>query len=532
MTLSGGPNRRTPCFATVLGTLLLACGEVDDRVFSPLTIVESGPLFVVEGTRVVEVPLRLSGRHEHRVVARFRAVPDEAQNDCQFPDFEAAERTVEWAPGQEEVTVSVYIGEDEIAETDERFLLEIEPLEGLPAAGITRLEVVIGDNDRTALIDAAARGVVPGRSNDVAPELQAVFDEAASFGRAVIVMARGEYEISTVRLPPGTTLSAHGVTWRRPPASATDVVSLRLEHVGPDASEPSLVEGLAIDGRRDAQGPYRDRERQDAHLVALLGDVEAGGRMLATLEGLELSSGTGSGVKIGSEVDISLCRLSANELWRDAITATGGGTRVRIRGVDATATEGTGLWLGPRELGFEDSLVMDAEVENVLIGAGDVEIEATSGSSVIVRRLIMTRPPFRLEGLDGAVRIADSVLMVGVPSELHNHFGLPHDVEIIGTTLVASETPYPSDPADAQRTFAAVWATADVFAPSPPAAGPGRLVFDGCRFEIAGDVEADDVVYAVESGLGDVAVTLRGTTLGSGFADWFSPECTGCTREP
>jgi hypothetical protein len=515
-----------------LGTLLLACGEVDDRVFSPLTIVASGPLFVVEGTRVVEVPLRLSGRHEHRVVARFRAVADEAQNDCQFPDFEAAERTVEWAPGQDEVTVSVYIGEDDIAETDERFVLEIEPLEGLPAARTTRLEVVIGDNDRTALIDAAARGIIPGRSNDVASELQALFDEAASFGRAVIVMAPGEYEISTVRLPPGTTLSGHGVTWRRPPASAPDLVSLRLEHVGPDASEPSLVEGLAIDGRRDAQGPFRDRERQDAHLVALLGDAETGGRILATLEGLALSSGTGSGVKIGSEVDISLCRLSANELWRDAITATGGGTRVRIRGVDATATEGTGLWLGPRELGFEDSLVMDAEVEDVVIGAGDVEIESTSGSSVTIRRLTMTSPPFRLDAMDGVVRIADSVLLVGVPSELHNHFGLPHDVEISGTTLIASETPYQSDPADAPRTFAAVWATTEVVAPSPAAAGPGRLVFDGCRFEIAGDVEADDVVYAVQSGLGAVAITLRGTTLGSGFADWFSPECTGCTREP
>jgi hypothetical protein len=333
-------------------------------------------------------------------------------------------------------------------------------------------------------------------------------------------------------LPPGTTLSGRGVTWRRPAASAPDIVSLHLEHMGPDASLPSLVEGLTIDGRREAQGAYRDRERQDAHLVALLGDVETGGRMRATLEGLELSSGTGSGVKIGSEVDVSLCRLSANELWRDAIQATGGSTKVRVRGVDATATEGSGLWLGPREPGFENSFVMDAELEDVLIGAGDVEIESTSGSSVTIRRLTMTSPPFRLDAIDGVVRIADSVLMVGVPSELHNHFGLPHDVEISGTTLVASETPYLSDPADAPRTFAAVWATADVFAPSPPAAGPGRLVFDGCRFEIAGDVDADDVVYAVESGLGDVAITLRGTTLGTGFADWFSPECTGCTREP
>jgi hypothetical protein len=175
---------------------------------------------------------------------------------------------------------------------------------------------------------------------------------------------------------------------------------------------------------------------------------------------------------------------------------------------------------------------MDAEVEDVLIGAGDVEIEATAGSSVTVRRLTMTRPPFRLDAIDGIVRVADSVLMIGLPSDTHNYFGLPHDVEITGTTLVTSETPYQGEPPDESRTFGAVSVLGQSLAPSPPAEGAGRLVFDGCRFEVAGDVETDDVVYAVESSLGALSVTLRATTLGSGFADWFAPECAGCTHEP
>jgi hypothetical protein len=514
-----------------IGTLLCACGEVDDRVFTPLAIEQSPVLSVAESIGVVRVPVRLTGNHEGRVTARFRAVADEAQNDCQTTDFDAAEGTVEWAPGQIEATVQVLVGEDALAETDERFLLEIEPVEGLPAVNPVRLEIVIIDNDRTALIDATERGVRPGAPSDQAAELQTVLDEAEGFGRAVVVMARGDYEISSVRLPAGVTLSARGVRWFRPPASAVDVVSLRVEHVGAENSAPSLVEGLFVDGRRDEQGPYRDKERENAHLVAAHGDAERGGRILATLERLDLRSGTGSGVKIGSDADITLCRLTASELWRDAITATGGATKVRIRGVDSTATEGTGLWLGPRELGFEDSLVMDAEVEDVVIGAGDVEVEATAGSVVTLRRLKMTRPPFRLDALDGIVRIADSVLVLGLSHEGHNHFGPTHDVVITATTIVASEMPGDPNAGEAARTFSAVSIVPEAVAPSPQAPGPHSLLFDGCRFEIASDVEADDVVYAVESGIDDLAVTLSTTTLGSGFADWFAPECPSCAVE-
>jgi hypothetical protein len=523
---------RATASVAAIGALLFACGEVDDRVFTPLAIEESPVLTVAESVGVVRVPVRLTGDHGARVTARFRAVADEAQNDCQTTDFDAAEGTIEWPPGQIEAIVQVWVGEDNLAETDERFVLQIDPGEGLPAASPVAIEIVIQDNDRTALIEAAERGVRPGSASDQAGDLQAVLDEAAGFGRAVVVMAKGDYEISSARLPSGVTLSARGVRWFRPPASVEDVVSLRVEHVGAENSAPSLVEGLFVDGRREEQGPYRDKERENAHLVATLGDAERGGRIIATLEGLDLRSGTGSGVKIGSDGDVTLCHLTASELWRDAITVTGGATKIRIRGVDSTATEGTGLWLGPRELGFEGSLVMDAEVEDVLIGAGDVEVEATAGSQVTVRRLTMTRPPFRLDALDGIVRIADSVLMLGLSHEGHNHFGPTHDVVITGSTIVASEVSGIANDAESARTFAAVSIVPDAVAPSPPATGPGTLLFDGCRFEIAGDVEADDVVYAVESGIADLAVTVRTTTLGGGFADWFAPACPSCTLEP
>jgi hypothetical protein len=105
-------------------------------------------------------------------------------------------------------------------------------------------------------------------------------------------------------------------------------------------------------------------------------------------------------------------------------------------------------------------------------------------------------------------------------------------VEITGTTIVASEMQSDPNNAESARTFSAVSIVTEAVAPSPPADGPGRLVFDGCRFELASDVEADDVVYAVESQFPELEVTLKNAMLGSGFADWFGPECAGCTIDP
>src|SRR6185503_19150814 len=109
-----------------------------------------------------------------------------------------------------------------------------------------------------------------------------------------------------------------------------DIVTLRLSHAGAEPSLPGLVEGLTIDGRRDEQGPYRSEERQQAHLVELGGDSEQGGALRASLEQLTLRSGTGSGLFIDSDTDVTVCGLSASELWRDALTLNGGATRLRV----------------------------------------------------------------------------------------------------------------------------------------------------------------------------------------------------------
>ena len=48
-------------------------------------------------------------------------------------------------------------------------------------------------------------------------------------------------------------------------------------------------------------------------------------------------------------------------------------------------------------------------------GLGLLELDARDGSSAVLRRITMTRPPLHITAPDATVRIYDSVLQVGLP---------------------------------------------------------------------------------------------------------------------
>ena len=509
MIAARGSRRARDAIASLL---LCACAPLEDQVFQPIELEPSEPVLVQEGALTIEIPVMLDHVPSEAVSLGYELVPGEAQNDCPEPDFEAAAGQVRFEAFETVALVPVFIRVGELAPVTIRIV----------------------DDDRGALLDAASFGVVPGTTADQAPALQAALAEALSVGRGVVVVATGDYELSSVSVPEGVTLSARGAVFHRPPRSADDLVSVRIEHLGSTDALPSLVEGASFDGRREEQGPYRDSERQDAHLVALQGDGAEGGRATASLERIGLDSGTASGVMVGPDVNVTLCGVRANELWRDAVTVVGGATHMRLRNLDATATEGTGLWIGPRHWGYAEDLSVDAEIEDVRIAAGDVELEATAGSRLDVRRLTMTEPPFRLDAPDGSVHIADSVLMLGIPSETHNFFGVPHDVSLDRTTLVVSERAADNGAAfeEQARTLVGVnVGTASLAAGDGPNL-PGTLLFTDCHFELAADVEADDRVFAIDNRNPDVSVSVTNSQLGSGFVDLFGDGCVSCTSAP
>lgn len=519
------------------------CSAVEDVVFDVLTIdVETEARALREGAGRVEIPLRLNRPPNHAVPARYRLIELDAQSACQAPDFLDAEGSVTFAAGEQETSLSVWIGDDALAETDERFMLSIEASEGSSALGDVAIPLVILDDDRSGLVDAGDFGVVPGASSDQTESLQRALEAARALGRGVVVMTPGDYVIDGVRVAPGTTLSARGARFHRPALAPPERVAVLLEYQGDSDSDLTLVEGLALDGRRDEQGEYRNNELAEAHLIALHGTAASKGRLRAAIQGVELEASTGSGVFVGPQVDAALCRVQGFDLWRDLVTLRGGGSRVEAHGLEASSMDGTtGLWFDGQPAGYDASHRIEVSLVDVQLATGDLELEAYAGSHIEIERLSMARGPLRLHAPDGTVRIKDSLLHLGIPSASHNYWSVPHDVEVRRSTLVADETDAAGlEPPEADRQLSAVLVRWELGPEPPPnlpgllpfAPGPHRLLFDACTFQSSSAVEVTDRVHAVEAVGAGGEVVLRAPTLGETVLEPFAPECSGCALEP
>lgn len=296
----------------------------------------------------------------------------------------------------------------------------------------------------TALIDARASfGVEPNSTLDQSKPLQNALDEAAARGRGVVVLAPGDYEVTSVALHPGTTLSGPFAQLHRPARSAVDVKTLVIKHSGDLDSAPTLVEGISIDGRRALQGAYVGYERELANLVEVSGDPRTRGRLRLSLENLTMIAGTGDGISVGTNVDGRLCHVHGQDLWRDMLSVRGGDTKLRVRDLDANASEGkSGLWFDGGTRGFSGTRHLDIELEDLRLETGDVEIDVSDASRVTVERLVMTQAPFRLAAPGSSVRISDSVIVSGPRVPSNNYWGEFQDVEVRNSTLRVSAGDY------------------------------------------------------------------------------------------
>lgn len=517
----------------------LGCSPVEDGVFEMVALsLAAEPVSVAENAGLISIPLRLNRPATAPILLDYRAVELGAQSGCQTPDFQSAAGTLVWEAGQSEAVAELWVEDDRLAETDERLKLVFSSATGLQLPEPAELIIEIEDDDRTALLEASSFGLQPNQAFDQSAALQRALDASGQSGRGVVVLAPGNYEITGVVVPAGTTLSGAGAALYRPADAPVRAQTLTLEHAAASDSMPTLIEKLGLNGRRERQGAYRGYEREHAHLIAVRGDPASAGRALLTLESVSVNESTGDGINLNTNVDATLCRVQGNDLWRDMLSVRGGATRVRLRDVDVSATSGTsGLWFDVGTRGYGGTRRLDVELEDVRLESGDVELDVRDGSRVTVQRLVMTKAPFRLVALESSVSIADSVITTGIRSNAHNYWGPFLDVQLRNTTLRVSEndsegTEEVTVPTtEAQRQLATVlidWTSVDVSPPAPP----GRISFDACRFELAGDIEADDSVYAVDSPGAEASVRVTSGALGPSFAGWFAPGCPDCQRAP
>lgn len=522
-------------------TALLGCNAVEDVVFrlgddleagtGPTARLVTSSVRVMENAGVVGLDLVVDPAPREPLTVRASLRPGTAQAGCQRADFAAASGVLRWNAGEATAHWTLTLEDDDWAEPDEQLALVLDPAPGFAGGEV---EIVIEDDDRSALFESSAFDVIardaPGGNTPQDAALQAALDAAAESGRGVVVLEPGSYWVERLDVHPGTSLVGRSATLLRPAGLGADAVTLHIHHIGARDSATVLLEGLRIDGQRDQQGAYTDKQLELAHLIAIEGDPSEPGRVRAGLLDLALTSGTGDGVFVGPNADVQLCNIEAHDLWRDAVGLLGGGSRLDVRGLVATASSGTtGLWLSGWPGGHMGEHRVEVRLDDVTLASGDLEIQVEGGSLVAIDGLDMMRPPLRVEALDSQVTIEDSVLCAGIPSDRHNTWALLGDVRVTNSRLVASEVVDETGTAEeAERSFEIVHVRWDRDGSVP---ATGRLVLAGCRFEIDDTLETSDTVYALGTTGEGASIRVEGGSLGPGVRGWFAPACSGCQLE-
>lgn len=537
-SLLRGPSgsRRSVCRGTALFGLsgqfiaaLSACAAIEDRAFTSGVIrVLDDDIHLSEDDGTVFLEFELQRPADRLVTATVLLRGIEAQQDCVHPDYRVIETRLRWPEGETKATLQFDVVDDEVPEIDERVEVSFLDVEGAELEGSPTLEIVIADDDRTALVQASDYDVTPDIGEDQTTVLQASLAAAAASGRGVVQLEPGEYFVSSLSVAPGTALVGYGATLLRPNNAEPSTITLRVDHAAETDSTPTLVAGLTIDGRRDEQGPFQALELQDAHLLYLGGDASQPGRVRAFVDAVTFRNATADGLAVGPNADVEACQLVAEDVYREGVSVHGGNTRFSLQGLRASATLGTtGIWLDGDTLGFQDSRTVDVTLLDVTLSSGDFEVSIAEGSNLEMNRFHMEAGPFRLRAPQSVVRITDSELQLGTPSERHNHWDSPDDVEVTRTTIVTSETvDEDSEIEEADREWSAIsviWAP--LAAEVPPTS---ILLFRDCVFQTADDVESTDVVHLLESTTeGGRLVVINGDNTNC-QCDWMAPTCIGC----
>ena len=528
----------------------VACGTGHDTVFYPLSVeFESARSESLEGLGDVGINLRLNAASEDEVTVSFRVsdITASGHDACGARDYILASGDVRFEPGQTLATLELRLLDDDVHELDEQLKVELVSASGAVLGQKVVHQHTIFDDDRQLLVDVQADfGAKGDGETDDTNAIQAAVDRASLSSAAVVVWPPGVYRVRQLELPIGVNYFGYGATLLQAASQPTDAQLITFDYSGDDDSVLTLLQGLILDGNRDAQGAFSGWQYQESELVNVEGNPQRPGRLRWLAEDVTVRNTGGNGVLLGANVDASLCQLSGNDVFTDVVKLGGGHSRLSLNGLTADGSIGTtGIAIAGQAAGFDDSHALEANLNNIELLTGDLEIDVQDGSSVTMSQVSMAEPPFYLRAVRSSVSIVDSTLMMGPPLFRYNRIVAPSDVTFENTDFYLTERiePSVSEP-EADRELAVLAVTWDDVDYAFSAEETDQFVeaLDGqkltcvaCRFHLASDIESSDTTYVAES-VGNQGTTntllLRDSSVDAGFSGLFSPSCSVCSSTP
>jgi hypothetical protein len=429
----------------------------------------------------------------------------------------AARGTVRFPPGTTTRKVPLSLLNDTLNEADETLTVRLRQPVGAVLIAPTAHTLTIVDDDRKSLVDVrrdfGAKG--DGLTDDTAA-MQKAIDTVHARGGGVILFPRGVFMVTSVMLRDGITYQGEAAVIKRPARQSRSARTFTTHYAGDADSQPLVIKGLTFDGNGQEQGPYRNYELEQAHLLFLYSDPSAPGRLVAFVEDCVFRNAVADGISVYTDVVATVYRCRAQDVFRGGFVLTGGNSRVTVRElVTSGKRDPTGIDIEVDGRGFGNTLKVDVRLDELRLLDGDFDVAVSEGSTVTGNAIQSLNGPFYLYALGSRIHFTDSRFTVGVADGYMNRILFPHDVtfERCEFRLTRQETGKPY----------AYLSAADIWWQHPiaPTQRDQIIVFDTCRFTLDPSIRDADQTYAIHA-LADVAgsnnrLVVKGETIDRGF---------------
>jgi len=257
-------------------------------------------------------------------------------------------------------------------------------------------------------------GAIPNDNRDDTRAFQKCVDFAIKRKIQKIFIPAGVYDISSVNVSYGLKIFGEkGSILKKMPYSKkfdrTFTTGIRgYTYKGIKDSPLLEFKNLEFDGNFTNQGPYVNYELEHQHSIFLMADENFPGRLKAKIDSCYFYNGVADGVSIYKHVDAEVINCSAENVFRGAVTITGGNSKVLINSLVAKGdVHSTGIDIEIDGESKTHGYHTEVTAKNLWL-KGDFDISGGPSGSFIGDSIYCESAPFRVHYPGGVVRITNS----------------------------------------------------------------------------------------------------------------------------
>lgn len=251
---------------------------------------------------------------------------------------------------------------------------------------------------------------------DITTVLQETIFKFSEVDISTFLLPEGTFTVESVNIMPNTKIIGADTRLVRPPNRtkfSRMFTTSKYKHArDTDSSDHIYFSGLILDGNMSQQGAYREHQLEHQALIFLSADNRFAGKQRVLIEKCKFQNGAGDAVHVYTNVSATIRDCEAKDVFRGAVTITGGHSRVIVERLKAGGSvHVTGVDIEVDGPGYNDSYYVDVTMTDVEVD-GDFDIGVRKGR-FIGRNIVCHNGPYHFLATDGTIEINDSKFVGG-----------------------------------------------------------------------------------------------------------------------